>query len=125
MISGTALVYLQYCEVLPEAKIARIAGVSRQRIHQLEQRFGRGLLAPSGRPGKKCKLCGKKIHKTYCLLCWRKVNVAKFVILHCETCGRAFSRQWGQYYARVKKGSKHTWCSRKCQGEWLGKFSRR
>jgi len=113
---------------LTYAEIARLLGVSRERIRQVS--------GQRRRHPRLCKVCGKRIHLRhkgvthtayrlrYCADCWveakakrRETHLAAFT---CETCGKTFFRKVGEANGQRRKGQKIRWCSRRCHGQWLG-----
>jgi len=99
-------------------EIARIVGVSRERVRQFLG--NQNACVPVI---KLCPLCGRKTptnHQKYCSReCWMK---SKRVTLTCDVCGENFTLRGSEYRAslRVRK-LKMRFCSRKCNGHWLGK----
>ena len=119
---------LEVNPALTYAEIARLLGVSRERIRQVAGRRRRN--------PRVCKICGQPIHLRrngvtqtayslmYCAHCWiaakeRRRNGHQ-VAFTCETCGKIFSRTAGVVKRMEKRGHKIRWCSRQCQGVWLG-----
>lgn len=68
-----------------------------------------------------CPICGKRktSESKYCRKC-REYLLYEFV--YCEECHIPIRRRIKHnLYMKEKRGYKHTWCSKKCQGKWLGK----
>ena len=113
---------------LTYAEIARLLGVSRERIRQVA---GKGRLQP-----RVCRTCGKQIkvlrngvtqaayRQRYCRDCWNaekeQRRSARDFDFICETCGIRFSRKVGIVRRQRKAGQQIRWCSRQCHGKWLG-----
>ena len=128
LIRDSAHRILQVNPSLTYAEIARLLGVSRERIRQVAG--GRR------RKPKFCKVCGKRIrlrHNSitekaynlrYCADCWADAKEnrrkSRLVAFTCETCGETFSRKAGEVAGQLRKGLRVRWCSRQCHGRWLG-----
>ena len=66
-----------------------------------------------------CPKCGRqKLYRAkYCRKC-RKELLYEFV--QCETCRIPIKRRISYTsYMKERRGYKHIWCSKKCQGKWL------
>lgn len=119
---------LQVNPSLTYAEIARLLGVSRERIRQV-----------SGQRRRKprfCKVCREpiRLHRNgitqtaynlrYCAECWieAKGNRKKshLIAFTCETCGETFFRKAGEVKRQQRNGYRVRWCSRQCHGKWLG-----
>ncbi len=119
---------LQVNPTLTYAEIGRLLGVSRERIRQIAGQHRR--------TPKACKVCGRKIQVRhsgvtqtayrlrYCADCWsqamQKRREAHLVQCACEVCGKTFSRTEGTVRRMERRGHRVRWCSRRCQGRWLG-----
>jgi hypothetical protein len=79
-----------------------------------------------------CEQCGKefwRIHQAtggesgsgsrFCSKACRSTGAK--VSLVCEQCGKHFERGASIVRGNLKKGQRHIWCSKKCQGVWLGR----
>ena len=113
----TAQVYLENFERLPEKEIAQIAGVSRQRINQLQHYFGVSQIRFRSNEVKLKRICPqcngrKSVMGRICRFCQRSRKVA----LICEWCGKPFER------SVYKVRNKHNYCNKRCFGAWLGAF---
>jgi predicted RNA-binding Zn-ribbon protein involved in translation (DUF1610 family) len=113
---------------LTYAEIARLLGVSRERIRQIAGR--------RRRHPRVCRVCGRLIKllqngvtqtaygERFCPDCWsvEKENRRKahYVTFTCETCGSDFTRKAGVVRRQQKAGQRVRWCSRRCHGKWLG-----
>lgn len=112
---------------LSYAEIARLLGVSRERVRQVVGR-------PRRRPVH-CRVCGARIkvmqsgvtqtayRERYCGKCW-KVEKERRRAEHrlhftCEVCGKTFSRKAGAVRRQLRLGQRIRWCGRRCQGRWL------
>ena len=92
--------------------------ISKERVRQLLKRHGIQRLPKSAKVASLCGRCFLPLldtnHSGLHLSC-RKVT------LICEVCGKSFERSRSAYNASVKKGYSHTWCSKSCQGRWVGR----
>ena len=111
-------IYLEYFDKLPEVEIARKAKVSRQRINQLKHFFGLGdyqfkPLHNKTKLGRICPQCSgvKSPLGRICQACYLSPHRKTLI---CEWCGKSFIR------AVSEIRSNHPYCSKKCQGSWLG-----
>jgi hypothetical protein len=128
LIRDSALRILQVNPSLSYAEVGRLLGVSRERIRQVA--------GSSRRPARYCAACGKRIRllrdgvtqtayaQGYCRDCWtaekarrREEHLRSFV---CEWCGGVFSRSVGSVRRQEDRGRRIRWCSKHCQGKWLG-----
>lgn len=78
--------YTEYCKQgLSQTQVAKLKGVSKQRINQILKKLGLIDLYKDAKPFKKCKACGKKIRSalTYCTDCNPK-NIKQY----CKICGK-------------------------------------
>jgi hypothetical protein len=106
---------------LDNMTLATRLGVTRARISQLRIRLNR-------RPIKRknwhpCMVCDNLVRERakFCSVDCRKLWSGG-VKLTCETCGKQFIRGTAIVSQRMNAGQKHIWCSRKCQGTWLGNW---
>ena len=104
---------------LTNTELATRLGVTRARISQIRIRLKQ-------RPNRRaswhpCQSCGTLVRKrakfcdSFCQGLW-----AGGVKLTCETCGKVFVRGGARVAQRVRAGQRHVWCSKECQGSWLG-----
>lgn len=119
---------LQVNPSLTYSEIARLLGVSRERIRQV-----------SGQRRRKprfCKVCGVQIlmkhdgitetayNLRYCADCWIEAKEQRkkshLIAFTCETCGETFFRKTGEVKSQQRKGHSIRWCGRRCHGKWLG-----
>ncbi len=119
---------LQVNPTLTYAEIGRLLGVSRERIRQVA---GARRRKPSA-----CRVCGRTIRVRrngvtqtayrlkYCAECWARARQrrreSRRIGYKCEVCGKPFSRTPGIVRRMERRGHKIRWCSRQCQGKWLG-----
>jgi len=101
-------------------QIGEVMGVGRERVRQLLLLEGisvREMRKLSRIQKEVCPVCGgrKKDTSKICNTCYRKLHNVKCV---CETCGKEFVR----YKSQVERdgGIEPRFCSRECQGVWLG-----
>jgi hypothetical protein len=127
IIKDSATRILQVNPSLSYAEVARLLGVSRERIRQVAN--------VCKRHPRFCNTCGKQIrlldngvtqtayYQGYCHECWeaekerrRKAHHQTFT---CEWCGALFTRKAGTVKRQEELGLKIRWCSKHCQGKWL------
>ena len=103
------------------AEIARIVGVSRQRVFQILQEEGlptKHLVRQSNKYRYSCLVCGKisthKFCSDKCKEQWQQIPVV------CTRCGRLFFRNVHQFLANYRDHSDTVFCSRNCQSRWIG-----
>lgn len=96
-----------------------LLGVSRQRINQILKKNN---LPTNTRTLNLCAYCSTPCRKPlkYCSSTCR--SEAKRLDFTCEECGIVFQRTVTYANARAKRGYKHTWCSKHCQGKTLGRL---
>jgi hypothetical protein len=113
---------------LSYAEVGRLLGVSRERIRQVA--------GQARRPARYCSACGRRVRllhdgvtqtayaQGFCSDCWtaekarrREEHLRTFV---CEWCGSVFSRSIGSVRRQEDRGRRIRWCSKRCQGKWLG-----
>ena len=105
------------------SEIARLVGISRERVRQILNT--QGLLVRSVPRVRPCKVCGKPIThshaKYYCSrACFHRDHQ---VLLVCSTCGKHFLIPTSDYTLRLRDKKTNRWyCSKKCQGKWLGQL---
>lgn len=121
------------------SQVSQAVGVSRQRVHQIvkgEQIVHRG---PYRSPRFVCIVCEtpfvKRSQRTrlFCSHeCWQKHSS---VTLVCEVCGTEFQRVQSDVLASLsyslvryhnpRAKGEHIFCSKECQGHWLGTLYQR
>jgi predicted nucleic acid-binding Zn ribbon protein len=116
-------------EKVSQAELAKIVGVSRQRIAQLVEINDLGHVVKTRENNqRKCIVCDQDMdHDKFgrycsdeCKLLLRKQNF--YVTLKCATCGGEFSIRKSEYKARLRnKQTEDFFCSKKCQGSSVGK----
>jgi len=107
---------------LSGADIARVVGVCRERVSYVLMVEGLATkVPPAPRPHRYCLNCGKELIKnTY--FCNRDCrSAASRMTLVCDVCGSHFERTRGEIRKSRNIHSSHTFCSKRCQGRWLGK----
>ncbi len=128
LIKDSALRILRVNPSLSYAEVGRLLGVSRERIRQVA--------GQSRRQPRYCEACGRRIrllhdgvtqtayYQGFCHDCWttekvrrRQVRLRTFV---CEWCGADFSRSEAAVKRQEELGRRIRWCSKQCQGKWLG-----
>ena len=128
MVRDSANRMLEVNPSLTYAEIGRLLGVSRERIRQVAGK--------RRRYSRVCKVCGQHIQirregvtqtayrLRYCAECWTTAKQRRSrtnrIDFACEVCGKAFWRTEGIVKRMKKRGHKIRWCSRQCQGKWLG-----
>lgn len=120
-MATTKEIYLANFERLSASEIARLAGVSPQRIHQLKQKFMVCKMTATARHKHHCIDCAKEIQRDgRCLKCYRKFRKAQLIKIVCSTCNRKFSINKKLYEWKINHGQKQFFCKKRCQGAWLG-----
>jgi len=101
--------------------IARVIGISRQRVFQILQEEGlptKHLVKPVNKDQYSCLACGKISPNKYCSNeCqkqWRQIPIV------CTRCGKLFFRDVHQLLANYRDHSDTIFCSRNCQSRWIG-----
>jgi predicted DNA-binding transcriptional regulator AlpA len=101
------------------SEIARIVGVSRQRVYQILQEEG----LPTKQHVKKClyacPVCGRITNHKFCSGECRKEWLQIPVI--CSECGNLFIRSRSKFMNSYPHHSNVLFCSKKCTGKWLNK----
>lgn len=132
-ISGRAVALLKSDPSLTLTDVAKEVGRSRERIRQIADDIPG---ASRHRKGVCCVVCGVEIKRgeygyryRHCPQHGRELMDAK-KRLHwseftCESCGAKFSRRLSQVKRAIKEGCRIRFCSRQCQGKWLGTNHRR
>ena len=107
---------------LTNLELATRLGVTRSRISQIRIRLKQR--PPSRRVDwHPCQACGSPVRKRakFCNRTCQGLWTGG-VKLTCETCDKVFIRGSAQVAQRVRAGQKHIWCSKECQGSWLGNW---
>ena len=128
LIRDSALRILQVNPSLSYAEVGRLLGVSRERIRQVS--------GQSRRPARFCEACGRRIrllhegvtqtayYQGFCRDCWTAEKARRredrFRTFVCEWCGTTFLRSVGTARRQEEMGRRIRWCSKQCQGKWLG-----
>ena len=104
-------------------EIARHINVSRERVRQILQETG--LPTITLKHNYKCIKCGKSIcignKSGMCRGCYISEHwVEHWLLLHCEVCGSKFTRAKCKDNQARRRSYQHIFCSKQCQGEWLG-----
>jgi len=101
--------------------IARLIGISRQRVFQILQEEGlptKHLVKPVNKDQYSCPVCGKistnKFCSNECKKQWHQIPVV------CSRCGKLFFRDVHQFLANYRDHSDIVFCSRNCQSRWIG-----
>ena len=101
--------------------IARLVGISRQRVCQILQQEGlptRHLIRQTNKYQYNCLLCGKistnKFCSEECQKLWRQIPVV------CTRCGKLFFREVHQFLANYRDHGDTVFCGRNCQSKWIG-----
>ena len=101
--------------------IARLIGISRQRVFQILQEEGlptKHLVKPVNKDQYSCPVCGKistnKFCSNECKKQWHQIPVV------CSRCGKLFFRNIHQFLANYRDHSDTVFCSRNCQSRWIG-----
>jgi len=100
-------------------------GITRERVRQILEPFD----LPTSRDirGKIlriCPICGceKAPNRRCCSLCAEKWHKDRYIQLACEVCGILYPRRAKELIYHInKRGYKHQFCGKKCQGVWLAK----
>ena len=101
--------------------IARLVGISRQRVFQILQQEGlptRHFIRQINKYQYKCLECGKisanKFCSEECQKQWQQIPVV------CTRCGKLFSRDVHKFLAAYRDHGDTIFCSRNCQSKWIG-----
>ena len=101
--------------------IARLTGISRQRVFQILQEESlptKHLVKPVKKDQYSCLICGKispnKFCSNECQKQWRQIPIV------CTRCGKLFFRDVHQLLANYRDHSDTLFCSRNCQSRWIG-----
>lgn len=118
-------------ELAPTAKsmaaLGLEVGVCRERVRQILRDAGNDGFRHPRKPCPDCGVPAEKGKSGYrCPTCRRKRAVtrwfAKRIGLCCETCGHWFWRRRVLHAINLKRGQRHIWCKRSCQGMWLAQI---
>lgn len=101
------------------SEIAKIVGISRQRVYQILQQEG----LPTKQHIKKylyeCPVCGtitsRKFCSSECRKKWQQIPIT------CSECGNLFIRNRRKFMNSYHYHSNVLFCSKKCNGKWLNK----
>jgi len=101
--------------------IARLIGISRQRVFQILQEEGlptKHLVKPVNKDQYSCLVCGKISTNKFCSNeCQKQYRQIPIV---CTRCGKLFFRDVHQLLANYRDHSDTLFCSRNCQSRWIG-----
>ena len=101
------------------SEIARIVGVSRQRVYQILQEEG----LPTKQHVKKCLyaclVCGRITNHKFCSGECRKEWLQIPVV--CSECGNLFIRRRSSFLNSYPHHNNVLFCGKKCTGKWLNK----
>jgi hypothetical protein len=128
LIKESALRILRVNPSLTYADVGRLLGVSRERIRQV--------VGQARRQARYCEVCGRHIrllhdgvtqtayYQGFCQECWSAEKARRRNDRHrtfvCEWCGAEFTRPAGAVRRQEELGRRIRWCSKQCQGKWLG-----
>jgi len=101
------------------SEIARIVGVSRQRVYKILQEEGLPTKHHIRKCLYKCPVCGKITSRKFCSGECRKEWLQIPVI--CSECGNLFIRSRRQFMNCYPNHNNVLFCSKKCTGKWLNK----
>jgi transcription elongation factor Elf1 len=103
------------------SEIARIVGVSRQRVYKILQEEGLPTKHHIRKCLYKCPVCGKITSRKFCSGECRKEWLQIPVI--CSECGNLFIRSRSKFMSGYSHHSDVLFCSKKCTGKWLKKHN--
>ena len=112
-------------QALPDGSMAQIGasiGVTREWVRQVVRGEGLEIHRKERHITGYCLNCNaplfsgqqEKFCSVACLQSYHRIE------LTCEVCGTQFSRGGKQHRESQRRGYKHIFCSKKCQGVWLG-----
>ena len=106
----------------PDMKAKHMAsdlGVSRERVRQILNELGLPIHFPPIE--YVCIDCGKPVSykAKRCRACYISLY-SKRTEFVCLQCSKAFSRRNSEVRASLKRSNKISFCSKRCQGTWLG-----
>jgi transcriptional regulator with XRE-family HTH domain len=99
------------------SEIARIVGVSRQRVYQILQKEGLPTKQHIRKCLYKCPVCGVISSRKFCSYQCRKKWLQIPII--CSECGNLFIRSRRKFMNSYPHHSDVLFCSKKCTGKWL------
>lgn len=101
------------------AEIGARVGVSRQRVSLILTRAGLPTRAVHPKKSWECPVCGRVTEHRFCsdacLRAWHRVP------LICDNCGKVYYRLRSTVTKAVANSRRHSFCSQRCHGAWLGK----
>jgi len=107
-------------------QIGRKFGITREAVRQILARAGERT-SSLNYGNWVCSRCGKRISITdlpkrkYCPECRKILKEQLTTMLTCDYCGKLFPRRTKDVLLRIgKRGAKHVFCSKVCQGRYLG-----
>ena len=107
----------------PEIKaieIAKLVGVSRERVRQILIKYD--MPTKVSKMHRPCVRCGEDVKHYVNLFCSSECRYLNFNIeLECEVCKERFYRLRTRHELNLNRGYEHVYCSKQCQGHWLGK----
>lgn len=113
----------QYQAGIPIATIARERSTSRQSVQNILQRAGVWHKRP--KQEYTCASCGKALsHRNLSGKCRKCYWEERRIELTCDVCGLKKKITRSDYHARQKAGRRFFFCSKCCQGKWLGERNR-
>lgn len=125
-MATTRELYLENFDTKSEAEIAGLAGVSRQRIHQIERKL-RVCNMAYVKPGtghtrverRTCPVCGNKCKEPENIFCSRKCwRIVHNQVCICAQCHKVFAHRKSDYVFRHAHGQRHFFCHRECFNKW-------
>jgi len=130
VIYSEVITLLQNNPSLSLADAGRHLNVTRERIRQIADDIP---LASRHKTKRHCRVCGIRINDHprntayqmgYCSRCWPTEKLKRWLAHRtkfiCEICGRVFFRCNNQVKGNAKRGISIRFCSKQCQGQWLG-----
>jgi len=103
------------------SEIARLMGISRQRVFQILQENGlptKHLVRQINNYRYNCPVCGKisinKFCSDECKKQWQQIPVV------CTRCGKLFFRDIHKFLYNYRDHNGTIFCSRNCQSKWIG-----
>lgn len=100
-------------------QLGRAAGVTRERARRVLVKAGLETVRKRSRVS--CERCGGPLRSGRKRFCCRACQTAAtWVDVSCEVCGALFQLKQSHFIRRVRHGQQHFFCSKRCQGTWLG-----
>ena len=103
------------------SEIARLVGISRQRVFQILQENGlptKHLVRQINKYRYNCPVCGKisinKFCSDECKKQWQQIPVV------CTKCGKLFFRDIHKFLYNYRDHNETIFCGRNCQSKWIG-----